>query len=254
MRAFTRTGQHLSHSQVSEFIRCPRRYHLHRRLHLQPGFSPSGLLFGSAIHEALSLYHQMRLEGGEAGISLLMRAFDRRWADESFPVKFKPGESRKSLRTKARRMLEFYLRNSATAAEVIAVEEPFQITLCEEIPPVIGRVDLIERASGGELVLTDFKTAASRREPDPGQLVLYREALRLLDYPGNGSMSVRYEVLLKGREPDIIVFEPTITDDDVSRLRSLYQDVWEDIRHGCSFPKTGWWCSDCQWRKHCDQA
>jgi ATP-dependent helicase/DNAse subunit B len=54
---------HLSYSQVSEFIRCPRRYHLRRRLGLEPDFVPSALVFGSAMHEALARLHMMRLEG-----------------------------------------------------------------------------------------------------------------------------------------------------------------------------------------------
>ena len=246
-----KTEQHLSHSQVTEFLRCPRRYHLHRRLGIPPEFCPSGLLFGSAVHEALSLYHQMRLEGRKATLPELCEAFNARWDEEPLPVKFKPGESQESLKAKATRMLSFYLKNATPAHEVIAVEEPFRITVSEEIPAVIGRIDLIEKAEGGQLILTDFKTAGSRREPDPGQLVLYREAVRQLDYPGNGSVDLKYEVLLKGKEPDIVIFQPQVTEEDVSRLRSLYRTAWRDIRSGCSFPSEGWWCGDCQWQGAC---
>lgn len=221
---------------------------------MKPKFCPSGLLFGSAIHEALSVYYQIRLEGKEPGASLLVKVFDRHWAEETLPVRFKSGESRDSLRRKAHRMLEFYVNNAGNVDEVIAVEEPFTMVLCEEVPPIIGRIDLIERAKEGKLILTDFKTASSRREPNRRQLVLYREALRQLDYPGHRSASVRYEVLLKGRDPEIVVFEPQITAGDLRRLRSLYTTVWEDIRRGASCPRCGWWCAGCQWRKYCDQV
>ena len=63
----TATEVHISHSQINEFLGCPRRYHLHRRLGLKPAFCPSPLLFGGSVHEALALYHQARLEGREAG-------------------------------------------------------------------------------------------------------------------------------------------------------------------------------------------
>jgi len=51
----TKKELHLSHSQISEFTRCPRKYHLHYRLGLPAEFCPSGLLFGSAVHEAIAI-------------------------------------------------------------------------------------------------------------------------------------------------------------------------------------------------------
>jgi len=247
----TKTEVHLSHSQVSEFVQCPRKYHLHRRLGLKPEFAPSGLVFGSCVHEALSAFHQARLEGRSAGLAELVRAFQERWSAETLPLKFGKGESEKSLRTKAKGMLRFYLDNSSCRGQVIAVEEPFRIVLSEHIPPVFGRIDLVELSPEGSLVLTDFKTAGSRREPDPGQLVLYREALRHLDYPGVDSARVKYELLLKTKEPGIAVYEPEVSEESVDRLRSLYRAVWPDIQAGCSFPHEGWWCESCQWRSAC---
>ena len=42
---------HLSHSQVTEFMRCPRKYHLHYRLGLPAEFCPSGLLLRPPLLE-----------------------------------------------------------------------------------------------------------------------------------------------------------------------------------------------------------
>ncbi len=245
---------HLSHSQITEFSRCPRKYHLHRRLGLPAEFCPSGLLFGSAVHEALATYHQMRLEGREAPSEQLWQAFRKRWGAEEGPVRFKRGESARSLQAKARKLLEFYAAHPGCSGKVMAVEEPFRLQLSEALPPVWGIIDLVEMGPEGRLVLTDFKTAASRTEPDPDQLILYRQALKALEYPGNGEVSARYVVLLKTREPDMVVFEPEIGPADSQRLRKLYSVVWQDIGRGCSFPRLGWWCRDCQWRGHCDQA
>ena len=95
----------MSHSQVTEFTRCPRKYHLHRRLGLEPEFCPSGLLFGSAMHNALAVFHQPRLEGKEAGLALLMKQFTSTWANEDLPVRFKNGQSAEDMHSLARRML-----------------------------------------------------------------------------------------------------------------------------------------------------
>jgi len=245
---------HLSHSQVSEFLQCPRRYHLHRRLGLAPEFTPSALLFGSGVHAAIARLHQMRLEGQAATLSELLSAFLDRWEDERTPVRYRPAENEKALHRKAEQILKAYLQDPHCAGEPLAVEEPFRIPFGEDIPPVWGTIDLVESTPEGGLVLTDFKTAASRREPAPEQLILYREALKALDYPGAERATVRYVVLLKTKEPDVWATSPEIGPGAAQRLRRLYGAVWKDIESGCSHPKTGWWCAGCQWRRHCDQA
>ena len=250
----TKKELHLSHSQVTEFMRCPRKYHLHYRLGLPAEFCPSGLLFGSAVHEAIALYNQMRLEGKEVTLDELCGVFQHCWQREALPVKLKAGESDKSFGAKAKKLLEFFLSNPCSVGDPLAVEEPFRLQFSEDLPPVWGVIDLVEVGGDGSLVLTDYKTAGARSQPEPDQLILYRKAVLQLDYPGNGDVMARYVVLLKTREPDITVFKPEIGPVDFEKLSQLYMAVWEDIQRGCSFPKPGWQCRDCQWRKHCDQV
>ncbi len=246
--------QHISHSQINEFLRCPRKYHLHRRLRIQPAFTPSALVFGGAIHEALSMYHQARLEGRELGLEEMMQAYDERWAEVDETVKYKKEADQDSLRKKAERMLEVYLKEPSLAGTPVAVEEKVNTCLRDDLPPLWGRLDLLEETEDGKLVLTDFKTASSRRSKDPSQLVLYREALRILGYPGAEEARLRYVVLLKTKEADIDVQEPDLDGDELQKLIGLYRAAWHSIQNGTSHPVTGWWCSGCQWRHKCDQA
>ena len=248
------TRVHLSHSQVGEFLGCPRRYHLHRRLGLPPLFTPSWLQFGIAVHEALALYQRRRLEGKPASVEDLVAAYRAAWDSSELPVKLKEGESAADLQEKAGQMLAAYIASPNTTGEVIAVEEPFRIQLPGELPAVEGRIDLVERSADGGLVLTDFKTAASKAEPEPAQLVLYREALRALDYPGGQDAKVRFVVLVKTKTPQVIVYEPELEQSSVGKLTSLYEAVWRDIERGVSFPIPGWQCADCAWQQACDQG
>ena len=140
---------HLSHSQVSEFTRCPRKYHLHYRPGLPAAFCPSGLLFRSVVHEAIARYQQARLEGKEAHLSDLVAACRERWDAEGPPVRAKAGESVGLLMRKAERLLGCYLSNPHSAGEVLAVEEPFTVELCPGVPPVRGVIDLVERTAEG---------------------------------------------------------------------------------------------------------
>ena len=174
--------------------------------------------------------------------------------EKGFPVNLKAVETVEALRKRAEALLGLYVSNPPHSGRVIAVEEPFRFQFAEGVPDVMGVIDLVERAADGNLVLTDFKTAASRSAPSPEQLVLYREALRALDYPESDGIALRYVVLLKARKPDMMVLPVQVDPDAAQRLRNRYAAVWRDIQSGCSFPQPGWQCADCQWRGHCDQA
>ena len=249
-----RSRNHISHSKISEFLKCPRKFHLHRRLRIPPAFTPSALIFGGAIHEALSVFHQARLEGRKLGEESLMEAYDERWAEEDNEIHFSKDQDAEALREKAEGMIAAYLEDPSLAGLPLAVEESINTCLRDDLPPLLGRIDLLERSEDGGLVLTDFKTASSRRSKDPSQLVLYREALRILGYPGAGEAKLRYVVLLKTREPAVNVQEPKLDGGELGRLLGLYRAAWQSIRNGASHPVPGWWCRDCQWKHKCDQA
>ena len=163
---------HLSHSQVQEFLQCPYRYHLNRREKVPPDFVPSALLFGGAIHEALALYHQGRLEGKEVSVEELMAAFRERWEEHEERIEYRWGEHEAALLEMAEKMLAAYVREPRNGGQVVAIEEPFRLELSDALPPVHGRLDLVEKDSNGALILTDFKTSSGSKEPDADQLVL----------------------------------------------------------------------------------
>ncbi len=250
----TKPEVHLSHSQVQEFTQCPRKYHLHRRLKVPPDFMPSALLFGIALHEALALFHQRRLEGRAASLAELHNTFLGQWKAEKLPVRYSRGENQNSLKAMARRMLAYYIENPVCSGEVIGVEQPFRIMLSTDLPPVHGRIDLIEMAPGSELYVSDLKTSKNGSKPAADQLVLYREAVRLLDFPASGIVHCQYVVLTKTAEPKIKVFELDVTAEDVVNLVSRYREVWQAIQAGVAYPIPSWRCGGCQWKHHCDQV
>jgi len=133
---------HLSHSQISEFTRCPRKYHLHYRLGLPAEFCPSGLLFGSAVHEAIAFYNQKRLEGKEATLDELSTVFHRCWERESLPVRLKAGESKRSAAARAKEILEFFLLNPPSTASPQAGSRSFSGAIWAEPLPNYHQIGL----------------------------------------------------------------------------------------------------------------
>lgn len=246
--------RHISHSRVSEFLRCPKKYHFHYRLRIPPAFMPSALIFGIAVHEAIALYQQRRLEGSRTSEEDMLETFCRRWDSEELPVRYGKNEDEKSLFEKAEGIVRAYLEDPCEAGEPLAVEEKINVRLRKDLPPLRGRIDLLERTGEGDAVLTDFKTASSRRSQDPGQLVLYREALRLLGYPGAGKARLRCVVLLKTKKPGVEVQQLEAGTGELEKLMSLYRETWEAIESGASYPRPDWHCQGCQWSHVCDQG
>jgi len=247
------TKQHISYSMINEFLACPRKYHLHRRLRLPPAFAPAALVFGSAVHEAIACYQQARLEGREAGEEKLQSVFARRWDREEMPVRFNKGEDADSMLDTAIGLISAFMETPADCGTPLAVEQHVKTRLSDSIPELWGVIDLLEETEEG-LVLTDFKTASSRRTQDPAQLVLYKEALKCLGYPGAENAKIRYVVLVKNKKPVIEVQSPEESPRELPKLMSLFQTSWQAIEQGADHPVPSWQCNTCQWQHKCDQA
>lgn len=249
----TEKKTHISYSMINEFLSCPRKFHLHRRLRLPPAFVPSALIFGSAIHEAIACYQQGRLEGREVEQEKLLQVFAQRWDSEKLPVRFNKGEDSDGLLDMAIALIGAFMQEPATCGQPLAVEQNVRTRLGENIPELWGVIDLLEESEEG-LVLTDFKTASSRRTQDGAQLVLYKAALQALGYPGAQSAKIRYVILVKNKKPVVQIQEPHQMPHHLSKLMSLFESSWEAIKRGVKHPVPGWQCGTCQWKHRCDQA
>jgi hypothetical protein len=54
---------YLSWSQCQTYQLCPKKFCFQYVEQAEPEFTPSSLVFGSAIHSAISFHHEAQLEG-----------------------------------------------------------------------------------------------------------------------------------------------------------------------------------------------
>jgi len=243
---------HLSHSQIQESTWCSMKYCLHRIRGVEPEFVPSSLVFGVSIHEALATYHKGLADGRQTALEELCSVFDRRWQAEPLPVHYRAGESERGLRAIARSLLQTYVREAPLAGDIIAVEEFFRIILHDELPPILGYVDLIERTPDGEIVISDFKTSSRDEPPGPDQLILYSQALDSLGLDTDACVRLQYVVLPKKSDPRISTHPVQVSQEDVERLTDRYREVYQAIQEGAFHPRSDKWCGECQWKNSCD--
>jgi len=261
---------HLSYSQTRNYGGCPLAWWLSRRYAAE--FVPANLIFGASFHAALDAYYQARLEGREAGLDDLLAAFSKHWSEElegrhghpPAPVKFSAkDESEENLLALAGRMLSAFLdRQHEQPSEVIAIEESFRIEIGDDLPPLVGRIDLIEIATGEDgqrtLCLTDFKTSSRKQTLDDignEQLLIYgRAAVGLgLVNAFNLPLALRYLLVTKTKEPQVLTVPAEHTPRDWTRLVEKIRMTWRGMQAGVVFPVTSWRCSGCGHARLCGE-
>ena len=145
---------------------------------------------------------------------------------------------------------------------MIAIEEPFRIELDAGLPPLVGKIDLIEIETAPDgtrhLCLTDFKTAARKPTLDDlgsDQAQLYGRAavgmgmVNAFRLP----LALRYLVVTKTKHPEVHILEVENTPRDWRRLTEKIRQCWRGMRAGVVFPAPSWRCPGCGHARLCGQ-
>jgi len=155
-----------------------------------------------------------------------------------------------------------------TGNEVLAVEEMFRLDL-PGLPPLIGRIDLIERDWVGNIVIVDFKTASAKPSSStdpyvPGdvdatdQMTIYQLWAKTA-FPGQ-VVKLRLDYLIKSSKNPVAIRYGTVrTEADEQRLTSVLRRTWNQIqmaRAGVieAIPTRSFRCAGCGYRHLCRQA
>lgn len=249
---------HLSVSQISTWMQCPRKYRFQYLDKLPWPAVSSSLTFGTSVHAALAALSQARLEGEEPTLDDLHGAYRVAWAAEAKPIEMKDGETPEALDAMARAMLAVALEQPR-GGRVLAVEEPFRIELAPGVPPLVGVIDLIEERDG-RAVIVEHKTGAARftdqRVADDYQPTAYALAALEMGLPGVKSIEdveVRFNVLLKLKKPTIDDRPTRRSARQAEELREVARAVWTAREHGVFPPNRGWACATCPFREPCSR-
>jgi DNA helicase-2/ATP-dependent DNA helicase PcrA len=234
---------------VGEWYRCRRRYYYSRLLHLE---SERGTAFtlGTLLHDILRTFHERNrnfspVAAGDAArwTGILRALIEERLDESAFEI---PAEA-----AAARVFLARALASYANALQADALATPFVVEACEQVVKIplgsgilSGRIDRVDRADDGSLILRDYKSgqkrerftdALAKMEKALGagaltyagiaeglnpQLALYRAGL-----PGVGRFDYIY---FKGEDErrDLVVSDAT----DVAAVAPLLDLLLEDVR------------------------
>lgn len=258
---------HISKSQLTTYLQCPKRFWFQYVVGQPWEFVPSNLVFGKAIHEtAAFFYRQLARNQAKPDLADVQERFRETWwsALEREPPRFFGGQDEQTLTTLGEQLLEVF-HAEIQPRRVRAVEEPFVVDLQtnrREQPlevKLVGMIDLLEEDDSGHVIVAELKTSSKRYSDIQGEhqldgLVYSYAAHRLgLTSDGIGELLVRYDVLVKTKQPALQQVFFTKTPADLDRLVDWITEILRAIDAQVFYPNYGWQCQQCPFQRACWQ-
>ena len=227
-------------------------------------FTPASLVFSAGIRSAIGTFYRARLAGRVAGFAEMLDAYDRHWAKataaDNPPVHFTDQiEDADVMLNLASRMIAAFFAD-ARPGEVIAVDEPFIVTLAPDLPPISGRIDLIERRIDADgirrLHLVDYKLSARRSAKDDLDFDLFPLFALVGEQAGWADtiglpLALRVDVIAKSRTLELANVPATSVRHKVDRLVERIRQCDRSMKSGVRFPAPSWSCLSCGFSELC---
>lgn len=246
---------HLSSSQINLYLLCSQKYKYTYIDGLPKPFRSSALAFGSAFHSALSWLHTQRMKKNPVSVEMLFKIFETDWFSQRVEtdIHYKEGEEEMKLASMGKEMLGLYFKQPHTIIK--GSEVPFTIPL---VNPLTGEdhginfegfFDLVE----ADETIVEFKTSAQViAQPEIEihlQLTAYGFAYQILHgRPARGFKLVNF---IKNKKPRLEVSTTTRDKSHYEAFFLIVGQVLKSIRSGIFFPRSGYWCRDCEYANIC---
>ena len=258
-----RQQPHVSFTQIDQYLRCPLKYKFTYVDRLEPEFVPAALAFGSGIHGAAAFFLRGVQQGAPPRLDDVQGYFEGYWNLETQrrPIRFGEKDTKDSLLDLARRMLDVFCAKQEPGAEVVAVEQPFDVPLIDQETgevldrALVGTLDLIERDGDGRIVVVDLKTSA-RKYTDLQveaslQLSVYSYATAMNGLADQEDLRLRFDVLTKTKQPELHRYWTQRDRAANLRLFHLTAEILHAIEAGVFVPNPGWQCKECPFKSRC---
>ena len=243
---------HISVSQVSTYLGCPRKYRFRYIDKLEAEVKSAGLAFGSAVHTAIEWWQGERIAGREADPDRALRMFRADWSAQlADPLLDLEEKTPEELSVMGETLVRLFIDRFSGEKPPIAVEQRFEVDLIDprtggQLPvPLVGYLDGV-----GDGVVWELKTAA-RKTPVSDyalQLAAYTHAVR--QTTGERPV-IRVVELIKTKVPKIEVEEVIVSERDEAWFVEVACEVWSAVQAGVFPPSPSWMCLRCEHRKAC---
>jgi putative RecB family exonuclease len=251
---------HLSASAILSYCDCSLAYKFGRIDKLPMEFKSDNLEFGTCIHRVLEQYFSAKMIGEKMLLKDVLQIYETTWkgvAEGRDDIRYSGDHDFKSLLMYGKDLISvWYNQLPDDNYTILAIEEPFSITLPGIPLPVIGAYDLLETDDAGTIIITDFKTsgrAYSKDEVDQNQqLTMYQIAAKRNGYTDR-EILLRFDILIKTTKPKFLQYWTTRSQFNEQRLIKKAAQVWDGITKGVFVANdTSWKCKGCAYKQACD--
>ncbi len=241
-------------SKIQAYLTCPRKFAFRYIEKVPPAWKAAALALGSAVHSALQVFHEKRMEGITAPADEVAAVFLTDFAAQQVDdLRFKDGEDAAALASTGDALIRAYVAENADLS-VRAVEWPFQVPLAD---PGTGEILGPDLRGVFDLLLPDdqiveLKTAARAYDPDTlarnlqfsAYVYAYRQAF-------GREPTLRIVALLKHKKPKLARYETARSPETRTWFVHLAAEVARAIDAHAFPPNPGWPCNDCEYQHAC---
>jgi putative RecB family exonuclease len=195
------------------------------------------------------------MNGNNVSLEKLCKIFDADWYSQKAEteIRYKDGEDEMKLSVLGKEMLSLYF--SRPYKKVVGAEIPFVVPLINLQTgrsigvDLEGVIDLIEEDD----TIVEFKTSAQLIDQKEAenflQLTIYSYAFEV--FAQKRPKALKIVNFVKTKRPKMIVLEVRRCERDYLRLFFLAEQVLKGIQGQLFFPRTGFWCKDCEYAEQC---
>ena len=234
----------LSASAIERYQTCPLQFKLEREWRI-PAQVSAALHYGAVLHRVLVNYYNSVRSGRALVAAELIGLFQADWAGAGISDLY---QHQLYEQQGIAQLKEFLATERDTRREVLHTEEPFNVRL--DGTNLVGRIDRIDRALEGRVVITDYKTGKPRSQEDADkslQLSIYALAAR----EKWGYVAER--LVFHNLEGNTLI-STWRGEEELDQARSLIAEVREKIAGGNFEPKPGFHCASCAYRSLCPKT
>ena len=251
-------GRVESHSSLSSFENCPKKYHFRYVLKIPADSEGIEAFVGKRVHEVMERLYEFAGRGLVPSLARVFERFHANWREtfqreririvrDDMNVDDYLAAGERCLENAYRRFYPF------DDGETLGLERPVHVRLDPDGEYAVrGIVDRIVRANDGVLEIQDYKTGRRvPRQPEidrDRQLALYELALR--DELGEeGEVRLVWHYLLSG-----VTRTSTRTREELETLRHDTIAAMDRVRAETDWaPREGPLCRWCEYRSRCPQ-
>ena len=235
---------HISYSQIDNYLICPLRYKYSYVLNIPTPPSRS-LNFGDTFHKTLNEFHTKIMIGNKPSLEDLYKIFEKNWN----PLGYENEKDRKNTFEEGKGILKkYYEKNQDLNVKHLGLEKKFVLHI--DGTKLKGTIDRIDKLPDGSVEIIDYKTGKekSQKEVDDNvQMTIYTMGAA-------DALKIKPDVLSLYFLNSGNKISTKRTQKQVDAQREIIKDVIKNINEENFEPNPGRDCIYCDFKDICPFA